>query len=112
MGATFNVPVGASIQIEASLGVLAGLTNNTGVPVADASTGLTFDPNAYFGLEPGVTANDGEFIVDNQLPGATAVIPEPSSFVLLGIGMTGLCGYGWRKRRKRQAAACYATMGG
>jgi hypothetical protein len=29
-----------------------------------------------------------------------APIPEPSSVALAGLGMTGLIGYGWRKRRR------------
>lgn len=31
--------------------------------------------------------------------GAAQAVPEPSSFLLLCSGITGLCGYGWRRRR-------------
>lgn len=34
---------------------------------------------------------------------AIAVVPEPSSFVLLGIGGVALIGYGWRRKRKMYA---------
>ncbi len=37
-------------------------------------------------------------------PGAPGVVPEPSSFVLLGIGAMGLVGYGWRRRKTRKVA--------
>jgi hypothetical protein len=32
---------------------------------------------------------------------AAAVVPEPSSLVLLGIGAMGLVGYGWRRRNAK-----------
>lgn len=32
-------------------------------------------------------------------------VPEPSSMAMLGIGMFSLAGYGWRKRKQRQASA-------
>jgi len=32
-----------------------------------------------------------------------AIVPEPSSLALLGIGAFGLIGYGWRRKRKQAA---------
>ena len=31
---------------------------------------------------------------------ASAAVPEPSTFAIMGLGMIGMAGYGWRRRRK------------
>ena len=37
--------------------------------------------------------------VDNiQFDNTTSAVPEPSSLTLLGIGVAGIAGYGWRRR--------------
>ncbi len=41
--------------------------------------------------------------IDNVHVTGQAVIPEPSSIVLFGIGAVGLLGYGWRRKRKQAA---------
>ena len=45
--------------------------------------------------------------IDN-IEAFTTAIPEPSSFALMGlslIGLVGLVGYGWRKKRKWNSTA-------
>jgi hypothetical protein len=34
-----------------------------------------------------------------QISGNLTPIPEPSSFALIAVGIVGLIGYGWRRRR-------------
>jgi PEP-CTERM motif len=41
--------------------------------------------------------------VDNDYYGVSSA-PEPASMTLLGIGIAGMAGYGWRKRKQKQAA--------
>lgn len=36
-------------------------------------------------------------------PVSTSPVPEPSSLALLGMGITGLCGYNWRRKRQLTA---------
>jgi PEP-CTERM motif len=38
-----------------------------------------------------------------QLNVQTAAVPEPSTFAIMGIGLIGVAGYGWRQRRQRAA---------
>lgn len=55
-------------------------------------------------LDPMIVSNLPEYTGTVAVSGfATGVIPEPSTFVLLGIGGVALVGYGWR--RKQQQAA-------
>jgi hypothetical protein len=54
------------------------------------------DPS--FGSQGSIGANDPWIIADGGTPTPT---PEPSTLALLGVGVIGLLGYAWRRRRAK-----------
>jgi hypothetical protein len=48
-----------------------------------------------------VTSRDALLVINHLV---TAPVPEPSSVVLAGLGLTWLVGYAWRRRRRRSTA--------
>jgi hypothetical protein len=50
-----------------------------------------------------LSAHPDKFIGAHHTPPFNVAVPEPSTFVLFGIGIFSVLGYGWR-RRKKQAA--------
>jgi autotransporter-associated beta strand protein len=64
---------------------------------ADISSGLFKDSLATNGMT--LLCTD----LNNQITITPSVVPEPSTFALLGIAAIGLCGYAWRRQRRRRA---------
>jgi len=71
--------------------------------------GIGFDPYADgiydFRLSVYAAADTGFTNPLAQTTAQVVVTPEPSSMVLLGIGMVGLVGFGMRRRKQRQTVA-------
>ena len=71
---------------------------------ADFSNTFGFEPGfTPFILADGVTANAGDYIVNNVVVGPNAPVPEPASWALMLVGFGGL-GAALRSRRRAVAA--------
>ncbi len=99
--ATGDMTVSVGGDLSSSISLTAGTASFFGV----INTMTAFD-QVTFSSSAGSLADNLFVDFDNLSFGpieTTAVVPEPSTFALLGIGGLALAGYGWR--RKRQQAA-------
>jgi len=102
------------------LGTGVGNLTDTSLPLIMSSTIFSFEtqPNSFglilpfdatYTLGIGVIDSfddgvDSAILIDNvRVRMASAVIPEPSSIVLFGLGAVAILAYGWRRKRKQAA---------
>ncbi len=99
-----------------TLAFIGTLTNGSGQPIAIPglwalafrSTSSGFDPNTLY-FTAGVNQTGGSIFADGIFGTITAV-PEPSSAILLGLGLVVLCGvWNWQVRRQRQIMPALAV---
>ena len=88
-----NVPVMVTITLGAGAGANAGFESQPEVGTANAFDTFAFPIGSdVFDVEPGVTVNSpDDFVVDNRyLPPDATAVPEPTSGLLLFIGLIAL----------------------
>jgi PEP-CTERM motif len=111
-GAPFTVPVDEplilTLEMRASSSALVDARfSDVAHNVSSSGHGNFFDTfslptsGPVFNLPQGYTVNSvSGLIVDNRWVGApTSAVPEPGSLTLLALGIAGLGGIGWRRRR-------------
>ena len=86
-----DIPITLSMMLTASAGYSTVNPGDGGFAIADASNTLSFNPDQFFAIDAGITANAGNFIVDNSLPFfAMTAIPEPASLAVFAMGLLAL----------------------
>lgn len=100
---TVGVPLTIAFNLETSALVTTGAV---GTPPSFASAFADFSVGfptvgPVFNLPPGFTTNSPDgFIVDNRFTGG-APVPEPSSLLLLGSGLSAMGTLAWRRQRRK-----------
>jgi len=86
----------AAIEVELLAGATLAPGDTFDLLDADFIQG-TYDSLILPELGGGLSLDDSNFLIDGTL--SVAMIPEPSTLVLSALGLLGLLGWGWRRKR-------------
>lgn len=98
---TLHVFLNSPMVLRLDIQTGAGVSGPQGFAVADFGGSFKFPTNGVFNLADGVTANAGDYLVNNRFidPQAAPVgVPEPAAWAFMLVGFGGL-GAALRRRR-------------
>jgi hypothetical protein len=82
---------------------VADTATSPSVPYSNETEIVEIGPEGNNGVLYTPLAGEPGFDASNPTYHLISDVPEPASFTLLGIGIAGMAGYGWRNRKKVQA---------
>lgn len=99
---TVELLAGSSVLASASGGVANGSDTFSNVELKAVGAG-----SGDLGIQLSQSAGGQTFFDDVRLQSNQASsVPEPSTLALVGLGIAGMAGYGWRRRKRTTIAVC------
>lgn len=98
-----DVDANSKIQARDALLVINVLLRPQVEPLAASPLAASSSPTYFWDTsnDNRITSRDALLVINHLV---TTPVPEPSSVVLAGLGLTWLVGYAWRRRRRRLPA--------
>jgi hypothetical protein len=97
---------GQSLTSSTTTDIFSGLSSIITIPSNLSTDSLELQQTVTVSFT-GLTTNEDVYV---NFPNGSGIVPEPSSLTLLGIGVCGLVGYSWRRRKDRRGNASLLAL--